>query len=443
MRPASLTRQILGLAVPAFFALIAEPVFLIIDSAIIGHLGTPQLAGLGVAGSVLATAAGIFVFLAYGTTATVSRAMGAGDRRRAIAAGVDGSLLAVLLGAVVALVVWLGAEQLAAALGARGEVWDHAVVYLRISALGLPAMLLVMAVTGALRGLLDTRTPLYVAVAGFTANAGLNMLFVWGFGWGIAGSAWGTVIATWGMASALAMVWARRLVSAGEQVRLHPAGLLAAAVQGGPLLVRTLALRGVLLLTTWVAASLGTVSLAANQVAFTIWTLLACALDALAIAGQALTGTALGASDVVGVRNTTALMVRWGVWGGLAAGLVVAATGGVVAPIFTTDPAVIAAVTAALVVVGLGQPLAGYVFVLDGVLIGAGDGLWLAGGMLVTLLGYLPVALLIRSQADSLAAHGPVIATVVLWVGFTVFMAIRGGVLWWRARSDAWLVTGV
>ena len=443
MRSASLTRQILGLAIPAFFALIAEPVFLIIDSAIIGHLGTPQLAGLGVAGSVLATAAGVFVFLAYGTTATVSRAMGAGERGRAIAAGVDGSLLAVLLGLVTGVVVAWAAEPLAAALGANGEVLGHAVTYLRISTLGLPAMLLAMSVTGALRGLLDTVTPLVVAVVGFAANAALNVTFVWVLGWGIAGSAWGTVIAQWAMAVALLAVWGRRLHVSGERVRLNPGGVLAAAVQGGPLLVRTLALRGVLLLTTWVAASLGTVTLAAHQVAFTIWTLLACALDALAIAGQALTGTALGASDVGGVRTATAVMVRWGVWGGVVVGVLVAATGRLVAPVFTADPEVISAIAAALVVVGLGQPLAGYVFVLDGVLIGAGDGLWLAGGMLVTLVGYVPIVAALQLNSAWLIGRGSTVATAALWIGFTAFMAIRAVILGWRERGDAWLVTGV
>ncbi|MBP8920998.1 MAG: MATE family efflux transporter, partial [Micropruina sp.] len=145
MRSPTLTRQILGLAVPAFFALVAEPLFLLVDSAIIGHLGTPQLAGLGVAGSVLATAVGVFVFLAYGTTATVSRALGAGAEERVVTAGVDGTALALVLGVLAAAGVALGAEPLCAALGATGEVLQHAVVYLRVSALGLPAMLVVLA----------------------------------------------------------------------------------------------------------------------------------------------------------------------------------------------------------------------------------------------------------------------------------------------------------
>ncbi len=442
VRNPTLTRQILGLAVPAFFALVAEPMFLLVDSAIIGHLGTPQLAGLGVAGSVLATAVGVFVFLAYGTTATVARALGAGANDRVISAGMDGTVLAAVLGVLAAIGVAVGAEPLCVALGAGDEVLQHASVYLRISALGLPAMLVVLAITGALRGVQDTRTPLIVSVAGFTLNAVLNVALVYGLGWGIAGSAWGTVIAQYAMASALVAVWFVRLRASGARLRLHPGGVLTAALNGVPLIVRTLALRAVLLLTTWVAASLGEVPLAAHQVAFTVWTLLAFALDALAIAGQALTGRGLGAADVAGVREATATMVRWGIVGGAVVGLVVAASGPLLAPLFSADPQVRAAVIAALIVVGIGQPVSGYVFVLDGVLIGAGDARWLAGGMVLVLLGYLPVVAVLRLNADALAAQGPVVATTALWLGFTAFMAIRALMLRLRERGDAWLVTG-
>lgn len=443
MRSPTLTRQVLGLAVPAFFALVAEPLFLLVDSAIIGHLGTPQLAGLGVAGSVLATAVGVFVFLAYGTTATVSRALGAGAEERVVTAGVDGTALALVLGVLAAAGVALGAEPLCAALGATGEVLQHAVVYLRVSALGLPAMLVVLAITGALRGVQDTRTPLVVSVVGFSLNAVLNLAFVYGLGWGIAGSAWGTVLAQLAMASALFAVWFRRLRASGSRLRLRPGGVLTAARDGAPLVVRTLALRAILLLTVWVAASLGEVTLAAYQVTFAVWTLLTFALDALAIAGQALTGKGLGAADVAGVRAATATMVRWGIVGGAGMGLLVALSGPLVAPLFTPDAQVQAAVIAALVVVGIGQPVSGYVFVLDGVLIGAGDGRWLARGMILVLLGYLPVVALLRLNADALAAQGPVVATVALWLGFTAFMLIRSAMLRWRERRDAWLVTGL
>ena len=441
--PPSLTgshrREILRLAVPAFLALIAEPLFLLADSAIIGHLGTAELAGLGVASAALVTAAGVFVFLAYGTTSVVARHLGAGDERAAVSAGIDGLWLAVALGAVTAAAVAVWAEPISAIFGASPAVLEQATTYLRVSALGIPAMLVILAVTGVLRGLQDTRTPLVASVVGFGANLVLNLVFVYGLHWGIAGSAWGTVIAQTGMGAALVTVLLVKARARQARLRPHPARVLAAARTGIPLLVRTLALRATLLVTTWVAASLGDVPLAAHQVAMTVWSFLAFALDALAIAAQALTGRALGAGDRRAVREAMGTMVRWGVWGGLGLGLVLAALHTVIPPIFIPDPAVQQALGAALVVVGLGQAVAGYVFVLDGVLIGAGDGVWLAWGMVVTFVAYLPAVLALRAAGPS---GSPTHDVVVLWLAFSAFMAIRGVVLGWRARHDDWMVVG-
>src|SRR3954447_8755759 len=431
-------REVLRLAVPAFAALVVEPALLLADAAVVGRLGTVPLAGLGVASAALAAAAGIFVFLAYGTTGVVARRSGAGDRPGALAAGLDGVWLALLLGVLTGVALLLSAERVVAAFGASAAASGAATTYLRISALGVSAMLVAMASTGVLRGLQDTRTPLVVAVVGFTSNIALNVLLVLGLGRGIAGSATGTAIAQTGMAAALVTVVVRGVIrasteGAGLPLRPHPWRVLAAAQLGLPLLVRTLALRGVLVLTTWAAAAGGDVPLAAYQVSATVWTFLTFALDALAIAAQALTGRALGAGDAAGARGLTALMVRWGVLGGVVLGGLVLATAPLLPHAFTADPAVLSALTGALVVVGLQQPLSGLVFVLDGVLIGAGDGRWLAGAQLLLLVAYLPVALLVRGAGASAA---------LLWCGFAVFMALRGLALSWRARGDAWAVVG-
>ncbi|MER7149953.1 MATE family efflux transporter, partial [Streptomyces lydicus] len=194
-------REIIALALPAFGALVAEPLFVMVDSAVIGHLGTSQLAGLGVAAGLLTTAVSVFVFLAYATTAAVARRVGAGDLPAAIRQGMDGIWLALLLGAAVIVAVLPTAPWLVEAFGASATAAPPATTYLRISALGIPAMLVVLASTGVLRGLQDTRTPLYVAIGGFSANAALNVGLVYGAGLGIAGSAWGTVIAQCGMAA--------------------------------------------------------------------------------------------------------------------------------------------------------------------------------------------------------------------------------------------------
>ena len=435
-------REILRLAVPAFLALVAEPMFLLADSAIIGHLGTAQLAGLGVASATLLTAANLFVFLAYGTTSVVARQVGAGSERGALEAGIDGTWLAVLLGAVTSVAVALAAEPLCRLFGASDAAVGYAATYLRISAAGLPAMLVALAATGVLRGLQDTRTPLVASVVGFTANIVLNLALVYGAGWGIAGSAWGTVIAQTGMALGLVTVLVRHARRAGATLHAHPGRVLRAATTGTPLLVRTLALRSILLVTTWVAAGLGDVPLAAHQVAATVWSFLVFALDALAIAAQALTGRALGAGDVAAARAATSTMVRWGAWGGAVLGVVLLALHQAIPAAFTPDPAVRSALAAALVVVAVGQPLSGYVFVVDGVLIGAGDGRWLAKAMVATLVLYLPLVLGVHLFADSLLRAGVPAALAVLWVVFTAFMAIRAVFFWSRIRGDAWAVTG-
>jgi putative MATE family efflux protein len=430
-------REIVRLAVPAFLALIAEPLFLLTDSAIVGHLGTASLAGLGVASAVLLTGANIFVFLAYGTTAAVARRLGAGDQRSALSTGVDGLWLAVFLGVAATLVLVAFTGPFVDLFGASGDASREAVTYLRISAFGLPAMLVVLAATGVLRGLQDTRTPLVAAVVGFGANALLSFLLVHPVGMGIAGAAWGTVIAQTGMAVGLVTVVVRAARRLDAAMAPHPGGVLRAAVGGIPLLIRTLALRAVLLLTTWYAAGLGETELAAHQVAMTVWSALAFALDALAIAGQAITGKYLGAGDVAGTRAATGTMLRWGVWFGLVLGVVVLAGHRVIPLGFSTDPGVHEALAAALLVVALGQPVAGIAFVLDGVLIGAGDARWLAVAQTLFLLAYLPMvgALLLLDLRG-------VAGLVGLWLAFTAFMAVRSLGLWLRSRTATWLVVG-
>jgi putative MATE family efflux protein len=435
-------RAILHLAVPALLTLIAEPVFLLADSAIIGHLGTTELAGLGIAGAALATAAGLFVFLAYGTTAVVSRALGAGSERDAVSAGLDGVWLAAALGLAGGAIAFVAAEPICAAFGPSPPVLAAATIYLRISALGLPAMLLVLATTGILRGLQDTRTPLIVTTAACTGNVVLNLALVYGAGLGIAGSAWGTVIAQSAMALALLVVVGRAGHRLRAPLRPHPRRIARAARDGVPLLVRTLALRGVLLLATWAAAALGDVPLAAYQVTSTIWTFLTFALDALAIAGQALVGRALGAGDVAGARAMTGVMTRWGLLCGAALGVLVLATHTVLPALFTPDPRTAAALAAGLVVIALCQPISGVAFVLDGVLIGAGDARWLAIAQTGLLVAYAPLALAVHHAAPTLAAAGDRVAVATLWAAFVAFMGLRAVLLVRRARSDAWLVTG-
>ncbi|MFD3485229.1 MATE family efflux transporter [Streptomyces sp. NPDC058665] len=426
-------REIVALAVPAFGALVAEPLFLMVDSAIVGHLGTPQLAGLAIAAALLTTAVSIFVFLAYATTAAVARRVGAGDLQAAIRQGVDGIWLALLLGAAVIAITLPLAPWLVDIFGASDTAAPYAITYLRISSLGIPAMLVVLAATGVLRGLQDTRTPLYVAIGGFAANAVLNVGLVYGAGLGIAGSAWGTVIAQFGMAAAYLIVVVRGARRHGASLRPDSAGIRASAQAGVPLLVRTLSLRAVLMIATAVAARLGDADVAAHQIILSLWSLTAFALDAIAIAGQAIIGRYLGANDPQGARDVCRRMVQWGVVSGVGLGVLIVLARPLFIPLFTGDQVVQDTLLPALLVVAVTQPIAGVVFVLDGVLMGAGDGPYLAKAMVVTLAVFAPAALLVPVFGGGLTA---------LWWAMTLMMAVRMLTLWLRTRSGHWLVTG-
>jgi putative MATE family efflux protein len=426
-------REILRLAVPAFGALVAEPLFLLTDSAIVGRLGTISLGALGVAGQILATLVNLCVFLAYGTTAAVARQMGAGNLREAIRQGVDGVWLATVIGALLIAVGWPLTPVVVDALGASAAVAPQAETYLHISLLGVPGMLVVLAGTGVLRGMQDTRTPLYVSVAMFAVNAALGATFVLGFGWGIAGSAWGTVLAQTGGGAVYAAAVVRGARRHGAPLRPDARGLRASAGAGINLVIRTLNLRVVLVVGTVVAARMGDAQIAAHQIATNVWSLLAFALDAIAIAGQAITGRCLGAGDTTGAWAATRRMIQWGIACGVLFGLLVLAVRPWLPAVFTSDPAVRSQLLGALIVVALLEPIAGVVFVLDGVLIGAGDLAYLAVVGLIQTAAFLPAAWLVHVSGGGLVA---------LWLAIGVWMAARLVTLGLRARNDAWLVTG-
>ena len=467
---AGLDRRILSLAVPALGALVAEPLFVLIDSAMVGHLGATSLAGLSLASSVLTTVVGLFVFLAYATTATTARLFGAGDRRGGLRAGVDGAWLAGFLGLGAAVVLAATAPRVASAMGAEGDVARAATAYLQASAPGIPGMLVVYAATGTLRGLLDTRTPFVVATSGAVLNAGLNAVLLYGARMGVAGSGLGTAIAQSIMAATLMIpvIRAARVAEIGLLPRRR--GLRTSLGAGTPLLVRTLSLRIAILATVWAATALGDVSLAAHQVVNALWTFAAFALDALAVAAQALIGTALGQAQRSDADSTTTStevdtaadtdidtdtqsasatagwsidellrrLLAWGAGTGVLIGVLMAAGAAWLPRAFTSDPGVIAAATPTLLVAASALPLAGVVYLLDGVLMGAGDGRYLAWAGLLTLVPYVPLALLIGGGALP-GVVGTVSGLALLWIAFAwVFMAARGATTYLRARGTAW-----
>ncbi|MDN3496955.1 MATE family efflux transporter, partial [Planococcus sp. APC 4015] len=431
----TLNRDILRLAVPALGALVAEPMFLIVDAALVGHLGIVPLAGLGIASAVLQTIVGLMVFLAYSTTPAVARRFGAGDPGKAVSVGIDGMWLALGLGAVLAVIGWFATPVLVSLFGATPAVADQAQTYLGLSMWGLPAMLIVFAATGLLRGLQDTVTPLWIAGLGFGANALLNWLFIYGLGWGIAGSAVGTVAAQWGMVAAFVVVIGRVARRHAASVRPQRDGVRGSARSGGWLFLRTVSLRAALLATVGVATGLGTDELAGWQVAFTIFSTAAFALDALAIAAQALIGKGLGAGDEPFVRRVLGRTLAWGAWFGVIVGVVVGASSGVIGLLFTGDAALAALVMPALVVLAVAQPVCGIVFVLDGVLIGAGDVKYLALAGVLNLVPFVPALVLV-------AVLQPTGAPGLAWLAvafFGVYMLARLATLGWRIRGATWL----
>ncbi|MFS0865826.1 MATE family efflux transporter [Microbacterium sp. 179-B 1A2 NHS] len=438
MAAQTLNREILRLAVPALGALVAEPMFLIVDAALIGHLGVVPLAGLGIASAVLQTIVGLMVFLAYSTTPAVARRFGAGDKSSAVSVGIDGLWLALGLGALLALVGSLATPLLVGLFDPAREVAEQAEAYLGLSMWGLPAMLIVFAATGLLRGMQDTVTPLWIAGAGFAANALLNALFIYGFGWGITGSAAGTVVAQWGMVAAYAVVIGRLAKRHAASVLPQRDGVRGSARSGGWLFLRTVSLRLALLVTVAVATAIGTEELAGWQVAFTMFSTAAFALDALAIAAQALIGRGLGAGDEPFVRRVLGRTVAWGIWFGVIVGGIIGALSGVIGLVFTGDAALAALIQPALLVLAVAQPVCGVVFVLDGVLMGAGDAKYLAIAGALNLVPYVPALIVVWMLLPTGAAG-------LAWLAvcfFGVYMLARLATLGWRVRRSEWLAVG-
>ncbi len=426
-------RDIARLAIPAVGALAAEPLYILTDTAIVGRLGTPQLGGLAVAATLVLTGYSLFIFLAYGTTGTVARLLGAGQSDWAAAQGVQAMWLAAGVGLALSVLGLVLAEPAVSLMGAGPEVAPFALTYLRISMVGVPSLMLVLAGTGYLRGLQDTRTPLVVAVVSALGNLVVELVLVFGLDLGIAGSAWSTVLAQTGAAAVYVTIVVRHVRAAAVSVRPDRAALGALATVSRDLFVRTAALRASLLVATAVAARTGVVDLGAHQVAFELWSFLALVLDAIAIAGQAMVGRLLGAGDAEGARTASRRMVEWGVVAGLGFALVVVALAGVLPRLFSDDEQVVRLAASLLVWVAVLQPVNAVVFVLDGVLIGAGDLRFLARAMSLAALAFVPVAVGVRLLDLGIGW---------LWAAIALLMVVRLVTLERRWRGGAWAVVG-
>jgi len=430
LRRSPYDREILRLAVPALGALAAEPLYILVDTAIVGHLGRPQLAALGVAGAILTGLYGLFNFLAYATTAHVARYDGAGQRRLADSVAAQSLWLSLGIGVTLLALALLFANPAVSAMGADGRAADYAVTYLRIAALGLPFALVALAGQGYLRGISNLRTPLVIVVWGNVANLVLEVLFVYGFGWGIRGSAWGTAIAQAGMGAAFI---AELLRPAAGEWRLDWERMRRLLVIGRHIFVRTSALIVSFVIGGAVITRFGDASIGAHQIAFQLWAFLALVLDSVAIAGQVMVGRALGAGDADGAFDAAARMIALSVLVGVAVAVLLFAIEPLLPLVFTDDEAVLERVHAIWPLFALMQPFNGAVFALDGILIGAGDSRFLMWAMLGAGAVYCALALLVLALDWG---------AVGVWGALFVLIAVRLATLSVRFARRRWAVTG-
>jgi putative MATE family efflux protein len=420
-------REILRLAAPAFGALAAGPLYTLVDTAIVGHLGTRQLAALALAGAIVSAITQLSDFLSYTTTAQVARLHGAGREREA--GGVAAQALWLSLGTAIVIAAALAAlaAPVSRALnGGDAHVGALTARYVALSAIGLPGMLVALAGEGFLRGVSDLRTPLRILVVCNAANVVLELVLVYGLGLGLDGSALGTVAAQLAMGALFAR---HMLMTPADDRRPSLARIRPLVRMGAHLTVRSAALLGAFLLTSALAARIGAASLAAHQIAFELYVFLALVLDAIAIAGQIIIARLLGAGRGAGAREAARRMIGWAVVAGVVFGAVLLAGTDLIPRAFSSDPRVWAQAASAWPLFAAMQPIAAAVFALDGILIGAGDTRYLAGAMVVSLAVFVPAAL----AAGTLAG---------LWVALDVLMVARLATLAVRFARGRWMVLG-
>jgi putative MATE family efflux protein len=420
--------SVLSLALPALVVLAAEPLYLLVDTAVVGHLGTVPLGGLAVGGGLLAWAAALLNFLAYGTTARAARRAGAGDRDGAVAEGVQATWLAVGLGLGVLLLFQLLAGPLTRLLaGGAGPVAEGGEQWLRIAGLGAPLLLISLAGNGWLRGVQELRRPVRYVLAGSLLSLVLCPLLVHPAGLGLVGSAVANVAGQ----ALTAALFVRALAREGAPWRPRPAALRTQLVIGRDLLLRAAVLQLSFLVAAGVAARAGAAALGAHQIALQLFFFLALVLDAYAIAAQTLVGQALGGRRPADARATATRVVLWGLGTGVLVAVVLLALRDVLLPLFTHDPAVLGQAEVVWWFLAGMQPLAGVVFALDGVLMGAGDVGYLRTVTIGSaVLGFLPLSLLAGPLDWGLAG---------VWTGLCLFIALRLVGVLVRVAGDRWL----
>ncbi|MBJ7386527.1 MAG: MATE family efflux transporter [Mycolicibacterium sp.] len=427
-------RRIAGLAFPALGVLAAEPLYLLFDLAVVGRLGALALAGLAIGGLILSLVASQLTFLSYGTTARSARYFGAGERDSAVGEGVQATWLAVGLGLLVVAVVQVCAVPLLGVIADGGGIADEALPWLRVAIFGAPAILISLAGNGWMRGVQDTVRPLRFVVFGFAVSAVLCPLLVYGWLWmprlELAGSAVANLVGQW----LAALLFCRALLAEGVPLRIDVGILRAQVVMGRDLLVRTLAFQACFVSAAAVAARFGAAAVAAHQVVLQLWSFLALVLDSLAIAAQSLVGAALGAGQLAHAKSVAWRVTVFSTLAAAVLAAAFAAGASVVPTLFTSDRSVLDEIDVPWWFLVAQLPVAGIVFALDGVLLGAGDAKFMRNATLASaLIGFLPPIWL------SLAFGWGLLG---IWAGLTTFMVLRLVFVGWRAASGRWLVAG-
>ncbi len=432
--PPATGRRIAGLALPALGVLAAEPLYLLFDIAVVGRLGALSLAGLAIGGLILALVASQLTFLSYGTTARAARYFGAGDRGSAVGEGVQATWLAVGLGALIVATVEVAAVPLLRLIADGGEIADMALPWLRIAILGAPAILISLAGNGWMRGVQDTARPLRYVVTGFAVSAVLCPTLV--YGWlgfprlELAGSAVANLVGQW----LAAILFCRALLAERVPLRIDFAVLRAQVVMGRDLVVRTMAFQACFVSAAAVAARFGAAAVAAHQVVLQLWSFLALVLDSLAIAAQSLVGAALGAGQLAHAKSVAWRVTVFSTLGGVVLAATFAVGSSVMPSLFTDDRSVLDQIGVPWWFLVAQLPVAGVVFALDGVLLGAGDARFMRNATLASaLIGFLPLIWLSLVFGWGLLG---------IWSGLTTFMVLRLVFVGWRAVSGRWLVAG-
>lgn len=424
-------RRVAALALPALVVLAIEPTYVLVDTAVVGHLGRVPLAGLAIGGSALTIAAWLGTIVSYGTTARVARRFGAGQRAEAIAEGVQGSWLAFGFGVLVALVAQVGAGPLGTAMaGGDAEVADAATTWLRVAALGAPGLLLATAGNGWMRGVQDMRRPLYYVLSASLLSAVLCPLLVYPAGLGLVGSAIANAVAQ----TLSGLLFLRALMREGAPLRPDLAVLRGQLVMGRDLLLRGAAMQGSFFSATAVAASFGSAAVAGHQIALQLWMFCTLAQDAVAIAAQSLVGAELGGGRADGARWLARRVALVGVTTGVGFAVVIGAGAAVLPGLFTDDRAVIDQALLAWPWFVAMQPFAGLLFALDGVLLGAGDTRFLRNLTIVTGFGVFMPGALLAGRLD-LGLGG-------VWAALTLFILARLVGMLLRVRSGRWARVG-